>query len=566
MGKQLVVATLDYETDPFKYNRIPKEFCCGFFDGTRYWEFWGDDCTQQFLKFLDTYVVEILNDNEELVIYAHNGGKFDFFYLLDYLDPDLSMINGRIAKAKMFGGKVTFLDSWLILPLPLSAHEKDSISYGKFERELRANHKKEILKYLKKDCTSLHEWVLMFRNQFGNKLTLASAAFAQLKQTSYKLENTFEEYDERFRNFYYGGRVQCFEVGAFKEDFEYVDINSAYPFAMLHSHWSGSRFIESTKIPEGDNGSWFVELDAVSKGALPFRGDDNRLYFPDDNKIRRYLVSGWEIISGLKTGTLNIKKVINVYRPLFKQNFEEYVNKFSKMKNEADINLRSAKKEGNETNIKYWSAMRQFAKLMLNSCYGKFGQDGRKFEKFTILEYGDYPDGEGWTPYSETNNHSIFSRPDPSNRFYNVATAASVTGWVRAYLWEAINASERPLYCDTDSIICQKFHGDMGTALGQWDLEETGTEAYIAQRKMYGLKIHDGNDGFKHKVASKGVKLTFEQIKAGVLSGQTIKTEREAPAFSLKFCETEKSKFGARFFTRKTNFGNTEKNSLRNPN
>lgn len=563
-----VIATFDYETDPFKFGRVPKPFTCGFYDGDTYTDFWGSDCTEQFIEFLTEWVME--NKNEKMTVYAHNGGKFDFFYLLEHLDDDLFIINGRIAKASMFDGQIEFRDSLLILPMPLSAHDKDSISYDLFESELREKHKNEILKYQRKDCVSLHEWVSMFREKFGNGLTLAGAAFKQLKKTSYQVANTFDNFDSMFRNFYYGGRVQCFEVGDFTGDFQYVDINSAYPFAMLSQHWSGSKYIEQDTLPGGDNGSWYAEIDAVSKGALPIRGQDGKLYYPDDDTVRRYMATGWEINTGIKTKTLEIVKVIIVFRPLFTQDFAEYVKKFSAMKSEADRELRKAKESGDKVAIKYWSTQRMFAKLMLNSCYGKFGQDGRRFEKFCIHPFGEMPtDGLPWEPYSETDDFTIFSRPDPVDRFYNVATAASITGWVRAYLWEAICNSDRPLYCDTDSIICEKFNGEIGTELGQWDLEAKPTDVYIAQRKMYAMRLDDGAT----KTASKGVRLTFDQIKNGVLNGSQIITERDAPIFSLKKYQTTNvnnsvdfsHKFGARFLPRKTNFENIEKNACRNP-
>ena len=558
MSTQYRFASLDYETDPFKYGRTPKEFALGFYDGTSYWDFWGDDCTEQFINFLSNYIETDLYEDEQLIIYAHNGGKFDFFYLIEHLDPDLFMINGRIAKAALFGGRVEMRDSWLVLPLPLASNDKLEIDYKLFEKETRNHHKKEILHYLKRDCTSLHEWVTGFIDQFGLYMTLASAAFDQLKKTDYDIPTTFEEYDNLFRKFYYGGRVQCFEVGEFKGHFQYVDINSAYPTAMLDNHWYGGGYIEHTDFPKSKNGSWFAEIDAVSKGALPLKAADGKLYFPDDNEARRYLVTGWEINAGIETNTLDIKNIIATYRPKRKMNFSQYVNTFIKMKEDADLKMRECKKNGDEAGRLYWSARRTFAKLLLNSCYGKFGQDGRKFEKFCIVAHGEWPDDVDWVPHGEHGDYTIYSRPDPSKRFYNVATAASITGWVRAFMWKSINQSQRPLYCDTDSIICEKFNGDLGLGLGEWDMEARATEVYIAQRKMYAMKVYKKQwPFFDHKTASKGVRLTYDQIEEGVITGQSIVTERDAPAFSLQH--------GARFFSRKTDFENIKKNSLRNP-
>ena len=534
--KKKRIGTLDAETDPFLFNRTPEPFCWGFFDGDDYVDFWGDNSTNDLMDYL--------TDESDLIIYAHNGGKFDFFYLLPWLDEDIFMINGRIAKATLFDGRIELRDSWLILPMALKQMDKDDIDYHLFEREIRETHKKEILQYLKSDCVYLHNWVSSFIGRFGNGLTLAGTAFKELKKTGYEIGRTFEEYDSHFRQFYYGGRVQCFEVGEFiankGETLLYVDINSAYPDAMMRKHWHGSKYIRQSKLPEGENGSWFATVKAISKGALPFRGDDGKLYFPVDGEPRVYKASGWEINSGIKTGTLEIIEVVDAYRPLHKSDFVEYVETFFKMKADAEA--------------KGDPVARMFAKLMLNSCYGKFGQDGREFEKFAVCEFGQLPEGEGWLPYATTpTGEYIYSRPDPTDSFFNVCTAASITGYVRAFMWESLNKATRPLYCDTDSIICYDFAGDMGKELGEWDLEAEPVEAYIAQRKMYALKLKDGST----KVASKGVRLNFDEIKSGVLEGKIIKSVRDAPAFSLKY--------GARFFTRETNFENIEKNALTNP-
>ncbi len=551
--KKKRIGVIDCETDPFKYLREPKPFSWGFYDGSRYVDFWGEDCTRDLLSFL--------SDEEDLILYAHNGGKFDFFYLLTALDADLSIIDGRIAKATLFDGRIELRDSWLILPLKLATYKKTEISYEKFERECREKHKQEILNYLRDDCVNLYEWVNRFIEEFGNSLTLAGAAFKQLKKTGYDVGNTYDGYDQQFRHFYFGGRVQCFKVGAFKGEYLYIDINSSYPYAMMFDHWYGNAFVEGSKIPDGENGSYFAEIKAVSKGALPFRDPtDNKLYFPDDDQERTYCATGWEIMAGLETGTLKINKVIASYYPLFKRNFKEYVDKFFALKNQAKIN-------GDST-------LYEFAKLMLNACYGKLGQDGRNFEKFNILNYGDIPEvGDGyedkhiWTPYANTvTGQYIWSRPDPQYRFYNVATAGSITGFARAELWRAICLSKDALYCDSDSIICKQTKVKMDpNKLGHWDVEARPVEVYIAQRKVYALKMANGDT----KAVSKGVRLSYDEIREGVLSGVNITKSRDNPSFSmagLKYIEKNGSEYGGRFFNPKTiDFKNINKNTVTTP-
>ena len=550
------VATIDCETPPFEFGRAvhgmtndektifdrPElaPFCWGFYDGETFAYFWDDDPNA-----LAQELIDFLSDEDDLIIYAHNGGRFDFHFLLEYMDEDLLIINGRIAKATLFNGAVELRDSYLILPIALGDYDKDTIDYNLFEPGVRNNHKNEIIRYLRKDCTALYELVNSFYTRFGNNLTLASTAFKELKKTGYEIRHTYDDYDDKMRPFYFGGRVQCFEVGSFEGDFQFVDINSAYPFAMMSRHWHGPGMQQTLRLPDAGHGSWFADIKAKSYGALPYRSD--KLYFPSDGEVRSYKASGWEIIQGLKTETLEIVSVDMVYKPVMVSSFESYVTKFYDER-------RSARETGD-------FVAELFAKLMLNSAYGKFGQDGRRFEKFCLVERGDWPENDPrwpsdmrWAWYCDTDTgHSVFSRPDPSNRFYNVATAASVTAFARAHLWDAILKSERPLYCDTDSIICERFDGAIGKALGEWSLDAELTEAHIAQRKMYAVKTIGGD----YKTASKGVRLDFDTIKAGIKDRSILSYKKDAPCFSLKY--------GSRYLERKINFEKIDENSLQNP-
>ena len=82
------IAVVDAETDPFKKGRIPAPFLWGFYDGSTY------------EKFTSTDELIIYLYDKPIIVYAHNGGKFDWHFVLDYIDPytKVQIINGRIAK------------------------------------------------------------------------------------------------------------------------------------------------------------------------------------------------------------------------------------------------------------------------------------------------------------------------------------------------------------------------------------------------------------------------------------------------------------------------------------
>jgi hypothetical protein len=529
--KDYRLAVLDFETDPFLYGREPEPFAGGVFDGECYREFWGKNCVSE--------LVEYIKDNlDGYTIYAHNGGKFDYFFMLDFFDEDIKIINGRLSKLSMMDGSIKFRDSYNILPLPLSAHKKDEFDYTKMERPVREKNKTEILKYLHNDCLYLFEWVKKFVDRFGLKLTVSGTAYSELKKTGYEPKNTFEEYDDIFRPFYFGGRVQTFELGHVVGSHEFYDINSAYPFAMLSKHPYGNKYLEKLRIPDTENGGYFAKIKAISHGALPMRDDTGKLQFHNDDVVREYWVTGWEIISGLKTNTLDIKKVIRVFQHSQSRRFTEFVDKFYKEKLAAKI-------VGDKDNELH-------SKLMLNSCYGKFGQDPRKYKDYCLTPAHCVPpdfvprheqiEGEVyWELHAEHETGiCIWQKPAPSDKFYNVATAASITGFVRAYLWEALCAVDRPIYCDTDSIMCHKFKGAKGDKLGEWSLECNLDDIYIGGRKFYA--VHD-SDNNKYKTACKGARLTSEQIITTIKTGNSFEWIKDAPSYSIKY--------GARFLKRK---------------
>ncbi len=556
------IAVLDTETDPFLYDRIPKPFAVGYYNGESYYEFFGDDCIELFINYLDDIDGE---EKDDLIVYAHNGGKFDFHFFMQYLDTDMIVINGRLAEIKICG--VTFRDSYLLLPLPLSCYKKDEIDYAIFEKEERykPENLKEIKAYLKDDCIYLHEWLTKFTKRFDNPLTLPSASFKQLKATGYKINNTNIRYDEKFRPFYYGGRTEVFKSGVFKQDVEYFDINSAYPRAMLEWHPYSNSYITTDFFPE--SGMYFARILAISKGALPFRGDNGFLTFPSDDTPREYSVTSWEIEAGLKTNTLKIINVIECIQHEKTYPFTDFVNKFYKEKAEC-------KSKGDKDGEK-------FAKLILNSAYGKFALNSRLFKKYCITPKGFLPpellewyatykvqsmnelkeaiifddtikDHQAderlkvltWEICNDIEGFTIWQRDEPSNRFYNTATAASITGYVRAFMWETICNSEGVIYCDTDSVMCEKFHGKESDLLGEWKLECVFDELYVGGKKLYTGHIKDTkiNDEKNWKKASKGSRLEYNEIIEIVKDNKTINWQNQAPSFSLKY--------GARFIDR----------------
>ncbi len=228
------IAVIDAETDPFLYGRVPKPFAWGFYDGEKYVSFWGQNSTRALIDFLDTL-------KGDWIIYAHNGGKFDFFFLIDYIENPIKVIGSRIVSCKI--GRHEFRDSYAAIPIPLGAYQKTSIDYQKFEEENREANKTEILDYLKDDCVFLFGLVTAFIERFGTALTIGGAAMKTLK-TIHPVTPRNQSHDAKFRPFYFGGRVQCFKYGIFDGPVKIYDVNSMYSAVMRNEHHpTGARYL-----------------------------------------------------------------------------------------------------------------------------------------------------------------------------------------------------------------------------------------------------------------------------------------------------------------------------------
>lgn len=519
-----IIAVVDSETDPFAPDLIVKPFCIGFDTGDRYVDFWGDDCVEQFFDYLATLTAE----GYEFVIYAHNGGKFDFFFFLKYLDAEQSplIMGGRLVKIHFASQE--FRDSFAIIPQALGSYQKDEIDYDKFKRENREKHKAEILAYMRSDCKYTRELICGFHEMFGDKLTIASASLAMLRSFHGFEQMKSAGMDERFRQYYFGGRNQCFETGVLRPKhsarFLVYDRNSMYPAEMREAlHPISNRPELQTSI---DKDTDFACIEAINDGALPFRTEKGDLDFTV--KRGTFYATIHEINAGLDTGTLKIIRVKHAWKFDRKATFAEFVDHFYGLRLEADANGDMLRKA--------------LYKLCLNSPYGKFALNPRKFRQWAMT-IGEVPEPllspenpEGWSLHSQSGDLFIWSRPNPrKGGFYNVATAASITGAARANLLRNIALAKRPVYCDTDSIICEGFRGELNeTELGGWKLEAEGDRCAIAGKKLYTVfnNAELVATGKAIKKASKGVRLTPAEI-VQVCRGQEVVYQNPVPNFKL---------------------------------
>lgn len=569
------LAILDIETDPFLYGRVPQPFAVEVYTVEQSKQFWGSNCIEDSIAYLASW-------SQPHVICAHNGGKFDFMYYLQYITGNLKIINGRIVSAKCAGHE--FRDSYAILPFPLRDYNKDEIDYDKFEAGVRDRHKIEILEYLHSDCKYLHMLVSRFYTEFGQKyLTVGSAAMSQIKQR-HAVTRTGLAFDRTFRkDFFFGGRVECFETGVQHGDFSIYDVNSMYPDRMRNSvHPADDCYSVGDAIT---NDTCFVVCTGENKGAFPQRGDKGLSF---ESGVGTYSVSRQEFECALDTHTFVPHSIERTFDFPCRHNFAGFVDYgFDARQN--------AKECGDTAGDIAW-------KYVVNSGYGKFAQNPANFSDWKIATVRDWPrdvcphckgsgecyfptehvacyqcqalndfetiedaccmfcmgDGMRWHLYEYDHNNPdgpmLWSARTFQQSYYNVATGASITGASRAKLLHGLSLADSPVYCDTDSIITRgAFRGDVGKQLGQWKHEGTGQLAAIAGKKLYCIFAdrepelnpverrkypwmldpvwYNGVRYWPIKKAHKGMKLTPEEILS-VAQGSEIDVPNHAPSFS----------------------------------
>lgn len=507
----------DCETDPFLPGRIPQPFIWGAYEiySRRY------ECFGSSAAFVDFF------RDRKCTAYFHNGGKFDLHYLRPEFNSDenILLINGRITRAKI--GLTEFRDSFALIPVALSQYQKEEFDYTILEASERDKPENVPLieRYLKSDCVNLGNMLLAFFERYGKGLTQAGVAmnyWAKNYHANRKPRQSPAQF-ERYKPYYYGGRVECFVSGYGEREFKIVDKNSAYPHAMLQEHPITCEAMLLSKLPRNESiPACFITLRGVSDGALPYRLESGELVFPRDSAVRVYRITGWEYLAALEESALRVDAILEVHHFRETVNFASYIHHFY---NERKIAKCNGDKAGD-----------LFSKLFMNSCYGGFAMNPENYHEYmlsSVEKIGEHLE-EGYKEYHPWGDgRQLLWRKlslETQQRMYkNIATAASITGYVRAALFRDLRKVHGPLYCDTDSISAVDTSNlSMGPELGQWKVEAECDAYAIAGKKLYAMRMLNGD----YKMASKGVKLTPDQI-IHIAKGGTQEYHPAVPTYSI---------------------------------
>lgn len=563
---------VDCETEKAQYGRLLKPFLWGAYDGKTFLLF---HSTEEFVEWAQ---------KQNAILYAHNGGKFDFMFLITFIGQSRAqVINGRIVKIKL--GKAELRDSISIIPESLDKFGKTKINYDWFEEKVRDKYlDKYIIPYLKQDCVVLYDLVTEYRRVAGKQITIASNALKFSKKLGIDPGKTNHTFDKNMRPFFFGGRCQVWQGGT-HHNLRCLDIHSAYPYAMTHDHANGAEREHISpsifaKLTREQRQRCFVRLRCNSNGAFPLR-TKTELDFPVG--YNEYYVSGWEFVAAEELELIRDVEFLDIIRFDGKINFKPYVDHWYEYKRTHDKETQP---------IQYI-----IGKIMMNSLYGKLAQNPARYFDYKIVpggtwinecdEYsehlnnrgicmncGEEKDSHGWEVSTEFEGIEVHRRPalwkwtvrygkawEGMPLYNNVATGASITGFTRAHLLRAAHAIgiKNLIYSDTDSLIC-KATADLSKLsltekLGDWGDEGTASIGHFAGKKQYGLLMtkvckkfdpkslgepcqkcgcqeHEHGNSPVVKIASKGSKLKFSDIEA-LMRGETVTWKSPFPHYSL---------------------------------
>jgi hypothetical protein len=516
-----LLAVLDMETPPFGCDEEIKPFLAVLYTAENTVVIWDENPERLIQRVYDA----ILALPGKYIVYAHNGGRFDFMFMIRELRGKV-MFKGRSLMSAMIGPH-ELRDSFHIIPEKLkNANRKTEIDYNLFKRGSRNRHRDIIIAYCIDDCTSLYELVASFWQEFGTPLTIGQAALRELKK-HYQFDRLSEATDAYFRSWFYGGRVECIRSGLVipaKEPFNLYDVNSMYPYVMAnYQHPISASFHVRDRITPN---TIFLTIRCKNNGALVSRKEDGGLTTKQTEGI--FNVTIWEYEVAMKHRLIADVEVIRTIEFPKTTDFSNFIMPQYDGRQRSKELIADAKRNGDYVSERIHSRDSLFKKLLMNNGYGKLAQNPRNFKVHYVTDPMDIPppDNKDWReladlrspddyrraavarwgdmPVIETEQHWIWCHPADDFRFNNVATAASITGAARAVLLGALATCHDPLYCDTDSIICKRLGDNQeihATKLGAWDIEAQ-VSAYIgAGKKLYAY--HDPNKEYRDETEKK---------------------------------------------------------------
>lgn len=524
-----LVADLETTTDP---------------KDVRAWAVSAVDIPTQETVFLSNSLPEFMKwlENKNTIVYFHNA-RFDLEFVLPYLfwngykhisevqpkpkdgkrragvpgtfdtlitdDGIVYSLTVYFSQKKKKWNKVVFYDSLKKLPFKVSQiakafqleDQKLEIDYDAYRPKGHELTEKE-KNYVVTDARIVASALNIQFSKSLTKMTNASDAMAWYKDS---LRGQFERYypvlpldiDKEIRRTYKGGYVYLNPKYRGVRGLQGItfDVNSLYPSVMYQKllPYGYPKHFEGEYEPDENYPLYIVKLRCsfkVKKGHLPtLQLKNHRSHFVETE----YITTSKGAIVEFSLTSVDLKLFLDHYDVL---NLE-YINGY-KFKGAHDLF---------KEYIDYWmhiketetGSIKQLAKLMLNSLYGRFCLNPETRQKI---------------PYMDTDNVVRYKLDDPELRDpVYTAMGSFITSYAREKtIRTAQSLGDRFIYADTDSchIVGYEVPEDMDihpTRLGAWKNEGLFTDSMFIRAKTY-METVDG----KNKVTCAGMPDNIKEL------------------------------------------------------
>lgn len=518
--------------------------------------------------------------------FFHNGGKFDFIFILKYLINSKCakvVLNEDIDKAEVEYNKLYFCVVWSnsFRKITIFKYLKEGDRYRKITMEFRDSYlifkesvksigntlqkmgydiakgdtkriikegedniTQELIDYVVNDslivCLLFESMVNYYPKSSVLPNTTASwAKSAFLSKKEGKATDTFRIVDMElneeqqkdlntiFENYYVGGLSSLNERYQFKriKNVWLEDVVSQYPHKMRNfkmpcgvpkiienkEEWESYLKQNKANLESGEYACFinFKYTNIKQNKNVPnflknYKQEDNNNYLKYQSFLNEldwkdtYLCwLQFERLVKYESREFVIAYVFEKTKYLF----NDYINNFFSMKNEAK-KLKEVAKE-------------KYAKLMLNSLYGKFGEKGVRLQQvfkeiLDIMNHDNIVEVKGERVIDNLGMINIVKSSESAFSYFQIASY--ITSLARMWLFkrwnEIVNLGGIVYYCDTDSNFFSLSNEKLkdltfGSNLGDWELNnEIFNNFYILAPKTY---VAYDNDKTINKIACKGI-------------------------------------------------------------
>lgn len=487
------------------------------------------------LDFLD-FVTSDENPVNE--IFCHFGGGYDFlffleaafdkdYYLIDKIIPrGSSLLSFELSRlestadyeyfncidpklyVRKYEGRwyykarsIVFRDSGAMLPASLGSLTK---SFGVSNKKLDIDYSfktvtPELITYLESDLKGLYQVIEKYRQwplivKAGSASTIAGQAMKIFRTTMTKpLKSLPKNADIFIRRAYFGGRTEIFKPlyypgGKEAKPIHCFDVNSLYPTVMRDTEFFPGNFKEFTNNYNPDAIGYFEaevevpeDMYAPPLATMHKINGSEKLIFPVGRFTGRW--STREIEYARSIGV----KIIKIGRGAIFENagplFRRYVDLL--------YEIRQKSPKDSVDNV--------LAKLLLNSCYGRFGLK-------LVREKIEFDTGECGLEFMaelKSSEGKTFRLMTQEVEAQNTFTNVGIAGWVAAegkllMHKKLLPIAEDVYYMDTDSLFTPQLLEDTRD-LGGLKKEYSADSACFLLPKTYCLKSADSIFELKDK-------------------------------------------------------------------